>query len=461
MAENEEFIEKYSKNYFETLGNKLSTQIFKNPIIKHLEIYANRACNIKITFEEGYIKTSNQKSSSGIGLRVIGPEGKEGMTFTSDFSGKALDAISQQCIRMMKASTSNPDFIDLAHPSKNYKEVENTYDSNLENFSPDQINDLIQPIFNLKKRKLQPAALSGSFSISMGTTFVMNSNGISQWEKYSTVGCSSEISLVQNNIPSGGFDWKSTCQLKDLNIEKIAENSYDMALKGLKRESIETGEYPILLSPLAVSHFLISPLTDAINADSIQNNMSFLGEHMNKKIGSENLTIYDNPFIPGKLATESFDAEGIATKELTMVENGVLKNLYHNTYTAGKENIESNGHASRSGYNSKIGISNNNLIIKNGKNSWLDILSDIKKGILFKYTGDSPNNITGDFSGLIMTGYIIKDGEIGPALTETLLGVNLLDAYSQIEEISSERKWIDEVYAPWIKINNITISGRT
>ena len=161
------------------------------------------------------------------------------------------------------------------------------------------------------------------------------------------------------------------------------------------------------------------------------------------------------------LGTESFDAEGVATQEMTIIQNGILKDYYHNSFTAGKAGVVSNGHASRGSYSGNIGISNNNIIMTPGNGKKDDMIADIQKGIYMEYTGDSPNEITGDFSGLIMTGYLIQDGELGPTVSETLLGINLLDAYKRIEKVSQEQKWVDEVHAPWVKISKASISGRS
>ncbi len=160
------------------------------------------------------------------------------------------------------------------------------------------------------------------------------------------------------------------------------------------------------------------------------------------------------------MGTTSFDGEGVATKPIKILKNGELNELLHNTFTAGKENVETNAHASRGGYRSQIGITHHNIIMKNGNISKENLINSVKSGIYFEYTGDRPNMITGDFSGLIMVGFQIENGAIGSSVLETLIGVNLNDAYHQISGISKERLWVDEMYLPWVKLDNISISSR-
>jgi len=451
----------FDPNFFASLYEKVSKKLDKYSEIKHYEMYCSSGKQTSISYEEGFIKKAFKKNSSGLGLRIIGENGKEGMTFTSDYSDSAIERILRDGRIMMKVSTENPDFKNLAVPSKKYNSVEGIYDPEIDTLYLEDIKELINPIFDLKKKEITPHSLSGNFSSSISSVFIFNSNGINQNEKKSYVNINAEISLLEyNGFPSSGFSWQSESHLKDLSVENVAEKSYQMALRGLNKVSVETGKYPILLSPLAVAFFLIDPISKAINSEAVQHQMSFLADHLNTEIGAPSFTLIDDPYIPGKVSTTAFDCEGVATKPITIIDKGVLNEFYYNSFTAGKEGIETNGHASRSHYASNLGISNHNLIMSEGKENWEDILGGIKKGIYFDYTGDSPNYVSGDFSGLILTGCLIEDGKITKSLSEALIGINLLDAFKQIETISKERVWIDEAYVPWVKLSNATISGR-
>ncbi len=451
----------FDPNYFASLYEKISKKLDKNNEIKHYEMYCSSGKQTSISYEEGFIKKAFNKDSSGLGLRIIGLKGKEGMTFTSDYSDSAIDRIIKDGRIMMRVSTENPEFKNLAIPSKKYNSVEGIYDPEIENLNLEDIQEIINPIFDLKKKEIALHSLSGNFSSSINSVYIFNSNGINQNEKKSYVNINSEISLLgDSEFPSAGFSWQSESHLKDLSVENVAERSYQMAHRGLNKVSVETGKYPILLSPLAVAFFLIDPISKAINSEAVQHQMSFLADHLNEEIGDKSFTLVDDPYISGKLNTTSFDCEGAATKPIKIIDKGVLNEFYYNSFTAGKEGIETNGHASRSHYASNVGISNHNLIMSEGKEHWEDILGGIKKGIYFDYTGDSPNYVTGDFSGLILTGCLIEDGKITKSLSEALIGINLLDAFKQIETISKERIWIDEAYVPWVKLSNATISGR-
>jgi PmbA protein len=450
----------FEQAFMESQAERLMSKLKKQPDIKHFEIYLNSHLDKSIEYEEGFVKAAHQKSTFGIGLRLIGTEGREGMTFSSDYSDRALEQILINGTKMMKAATPNPDFKSLAYPSKFYQKVEGIYDPGVEELAIEDLDQIFDPIFALKQKNLAPVGLSGGFSATLGAVYIVNSNGIQNWELATNVGISASVNLLKDDNFGSGFYWQSSPCISALNTENVAYIAYDMAFRGLNKHPMETGEYPIVLSPIATANFLVDPILAGINAESVQNHMSFLCDKLNQPIGVDLLTIEDNPHIKGQIGTQSFDDEGVATRPMKIIEGGILKDLYHNSFTAGKAGCESNGHATRAGYAGRVMISNHNVQMEPGSRKKDDLIAEIKKGIYFEYTGDSPNAITGDFSGLIMHGYVIEDGQIGDALLETLIGINLLDAYKRIEIISKERQWVDDHYMPWVKLSSATISSR-
>jgi PmbA protein len=449
-----------SQTFYERIVEKLVNRLTKYSEIKFSEIYASGTKLTDIDIEQGAIKKARQKLSAGLGIRAIAADGREGLTYTTDFSDSALDRTAENALRMMKAATPRDDFKDIVHPSKRYKRVDDLYDPLVNNITLDDIEEILAPVFRLSHRDLKPVSLSGGFRPNISTTYIWNSQGVALWEKSSSISASVSLNLKKGGAISNGFEFTASTYLDDLKIAETADTAYKYAKAGLKKAKITTGKYPVLLSPRAVQEVLIGSLSPAFSGEAVQNNLSFLCEKMGDAIGNNLFTIRDDPHIPKRVGSSRFDDEGMATRPLIMINKGILENYYYNSYSAGKENLESNGHASRGGFNSPIGVSPHNLLIDPGARCWKDIVKDIKLGIYFDYTGDSPNRITGDFSGLIMTGFLIRDGKIGNALQETMIGINILDALKQIEEISSDRIWRDSDCLPWIKVADVSISSR-
>ncbi|MGH4120479.1 metallopeptidase TldD-related protein [Clostridium sp.] len=98
--------------------------------------------------------------------------------------------------------------------------------------------------------------------------------------------------------------------------------------------------------------------------------MLYLRSFFKPTIGSESLTIVDNPFLKGSLCYTPFDAEGVATYCKNIVEKGQLKILLHNLKTSTKQGSESTGNASKASFTSPIKVAPTNLYIEKGIKSY-------------------------------------------------------------------------------------------
>ena len=62
-----------------------------------------------------------------------------------------------------------------------------------------------------------------------------------------------------------------------------------------------------------------------------------------------------------------------------------------------------------------------NLIVKAGDKSQNELISEIKEGVLVTKFAGFPDPVSGDFSGVVKGGFLIKDGEITRPLIKTLM----------------------------------------
>ncbi len=145
---------------------------------------------------------------------------------------------------------------------------------------------------------------------------------------------------------SGQWSWTSTRY--DLAAAKRAiGQARELAAECAKlpREKLEPGEYRVLLSPMIAGN-LVEEVIKAANAGAVLFGFSFFHDKKpGDQVASENLTITDKPRDPELPKARGFDDEGVATRDKTIIERGVLKSFLHNTKTAKLMNAESTGNA--------------------------------------------------------------------------------------------------------------------
>jgi len=440
------------------LGLRITEKFDK---VKYSEIFIQKAQTFEIGIEKNSIKDCDKSETYGFSVRVFDKRGSLGFAYANDISKKMIEKTINNAVKMMSAGPPNDEFRELPYPKKSYSEVSGIYDKNIKNLDLETPFELINDMIRISSEDPKVITQSGEFSSLHTKFFIFNSNGVEISSKETAASLSSSIVVKNNgkNETGNGFHWQVERMYKDLDAINVLDKTLQMAKMNLNRIKVETMNVPLILTPKGVINLILNPIASAINAEMFQYNRSFLVGRIDQKVGSGLLNIEDNGLINGAIGSSEFDAEGVPCQNKKIFENGIFLSLLHNSYTAGKDGVESTGNAQRNSFYSTPNISPTNLKFIPGVYKKQELFEDIKIGILLDYTGDSPNIATGDFSGLILNGNLIKNGEIQESLNETMVGINLLDLFNRIEKASSEFEVYGSKSAPYIKISNVQISG--
>jgi PmbA protein len=171
------------------------------------------------------------------------------------------------------------------------------------------------------------------------------------------------------------------------------------------------------------------------------------------------LEIIDSGRLNGGIGSRSFDAEGVPTQRTSVVEDGILKNLLHNSYTANKDRVNNTGNASRPSYSGLPSISTTNFIVSPRSGDLNHFISEIDRGVVCRNTGDRPNMTTGDLSAMISEGYYVKNGEIQHPLKNTLIGINMHDLLQRISHIGNDSRITFSMNTPSIVVERANITS--
>ncbi|MHA1804912.1 MAG: TldD/PmbA family protein [Promethearchaeota archaeon] len=428
-----------------------------------VEIFYSKSRYLTIEIEENSIKHSQMGIDEGISIRVINKNGSMGFAYTNRLNKKIFIKIINDALKLMHLGTGDLDYKCLPSSYKNYPNVKDLFDKQIEHLTLEDAMGKIKSMITVCEEDEQAISQSGELSTNSKDLIILNSNGLEIEGKKTLVSVSSEIVVKDKTTKdsSSGFEWQSVRKLKDLRIQETAEKALSNAKRNLNRKKIKSMKAPVILTPKGVINLILNPLSSAVNGETFQYKRSFLVGKRGEKIGSNLLTIKDEGLIPGATGSSKFDGEGVPCQNKVILEKGTFlkEGLLHNSYTAGKEGIESTGNASRNSYARFPSIGITNFILEPGTASKEELLTSIKRGIWFEYTGDSPNIATGDFSGLILMGNLILDGEIKTPLNETMIGINLLDLFKKISMVSKEIEIYGPYRAPYVKIEDVNIIG--
>ena len=192
---------------------------------------------------------------------------------------------------------------------------------------------------------------------------------------------------------------------------------------------------------------LIGRLLRPANARSVQQGRSFWTELVGEKAYSDKLTVIDDPLIQRGLASRHYDGEGISARSIPIIENGVVKNIYVDTYYGRKGEMTPT-----------TGTPSNRRIVL-GEQSLQQLLADVGNGVyVTSWLGGNADATTGDFS-LGLRGHMIENGEIGRPVGEMNVTGNLRDLFGRLEMLGNDPYPYSTTLAPSLVFADVDFSG--
>ncbi|MEM4088848.1 MAG: TldD/PmbA family protein [Candidatus Micrarchaeaceae archaeon] len=137
------------------------------------------------------------------------------------------------------------------------------------------------------------------------------------------------------------------------------------------------------------------------------------GDNLGMRIGSEAITIIDDPTIKNSYGFFLYDDEAVKARPKIIVENGVQKELLLNREYAGMLGIKSNGSARSSSYANEPLVRMSNTYLKGGNATFDDLLKEARNGIYVKSFTEWNIDDTRSFARYRGNeAYLIKNGSI-------------------------------------------------
>jgi PmbA protein len=170
---------------------------------------------------------------------------------------------------------------------------------------------------------------------------------------------------------------------------------------------------------------------------------------VNEQVFPDFVQLREQPFLPQAMASANFDAEGVATREVSLVSDGVIQSYLLDSYAARKLGLGSTGHAS--------GV--HNLTLDSTGKSFDECLAAMHSGFyVTELMGHGVNTVTGDYSRGA-AGFWVENGKLDHAIEEVTIASNLRDMFKGIVEIGNDVDYRGGIRCGSILIDNMMIAG--
>ncbi|MCD6260807.1 MAG: TldD/PmbA family protein [Thaumarchaeota archaeon] len=165
-------------------------------------------------------------------------------------------------------------------------------------------------------------------------------------------------------------------------------------------------------------------------------------ELLGTRIGSDVVTVVDDPTLRNSFGYYLYDDEGVEARERKLIENGVLKELLHNRETAAIFRVKSNGSARADGYDSEPIIRMANTYMKPGDHSLEELIEDVRDGVYIKsYQEWNIDDRRWNQRYVGVEAYRIRNGEICEPVRNPVLELTTRGFYSSIDAVGKDLKF--------------------
>jgi len=415
--------------------------------------------SLSITVREGALEHAERSEGIDIGLRVFVGQ-RQACVSSSDTKPDTLVQMAERAVAMANEAPEDP-HAGLADPAQL---TTNTATEALELYDPSEEPD--------------PAALQEDATCAEAAA--LRNEGVSQVQSASAGYGRRRIHLAATNGFSAGYarsdralscvaisgtgagmerdyDYDSRVFQGDMrDAEEIGRSAAARAVERSGAKKPQTGAFPVLFDE-RVASTLIGSLLQATNGMMIARGSSWLRDAVGEQVLPKGLSVIEDPHRKRVTGSRLFDAEGLATSQRAIVDDGVLTGWTLDLATARKLGMESTANAAR-GTGAPPSPSLTNVALTQGKKSRDDLVRDMGTGLLVtSMIGSTINPNTGDYSRGA-AGFWVENGEITYPVNECTVAGNLRDMLMTIVPANDGRAHLSRI-VPSLLVEGLTLAG--
>ena len=246
-----------------------------------------------------------------------------------------------------------------------------------------------------------------------------------------------EKGLVGYGMRHGGTAGYEMVQGEEL--KEKAEEAARSTVRLLKAGAAPSGRFTVIADPDLAGVFAHEAVGHATEGDLVLSGDSILKGRIGERLGSELVTIFDDPTMPMGFGSFPYDDEGIISRRKILIENGILRDFLNNRETARRLDMEPNGSARAQSSGSSPLVRMSNTMIANGNSSFEELIEDITFGVYLKGSrGGQVDTAKGMFQFNAEEGFLIEKGELGKPLRDVSLSGFTLDTLNNIDAIGND-----------------------
>ncbi|AXK71563.1 metalloprotease PmbA [Lysobacter sp. TY2-98] len=230
----------------------------------------------------------------------------------------------------------------------------------------------------------------------------------------------------------------------------VGRRAAERAVSRLSPKQLRTGEYTVMFAS-EMARSLVGHLLSAVSGGALYRGASFLVDSQGTQLFPDWFSIHERPFLRRGLRSSAYDAEGVATRESPLVENGVLQRYVLGSYSARKLGLQTTANAG--------GV--HNLDVAANAGDFDAVLAGMGRGLLVtELMGHGANATTGDYSRGA-AGFWVEDGRIQYPVDGITVAGNLREMFQRIEAVGTDVDPRSHIRMGSLVLGRMTVAGES
>lgn len=160
------------------------------------------------------------------------------------------------------------------------------------------------------------------------------------------------------------------------------------------------------------------------------------------RIGTELVTVVDDPRLPHSFGYYLYDDEAVATTERVLIDKGILSGLLHNRETAAELGTHSNGASRANSYNKEPIVRMANTYLKPGDHSLEELFEIMRNGVYIKsYQEWNIDDRRWNQRYVGVVAYRVRDGKLAEMIRDPVVDLTTKGLWSSVKAVADDLKF--------------------
>jgi PmbA protein len=424
------------------------------------EVYLQKSEGVDVEVRDQAVERLKNTQAAGYGLRLI-VDRRLAFVSSSDMRDESLEKTVAKGVDLARHSTADESNV-FEGPSAEKVTVE-TYDEDIDSISIDQKVGLLKDIetlcfaFDPVISKMEGV----SYTDRKTETVIANTEGLLSGRRSTFFEIGAAVVAEKDGEVENGWEGMETRFFDRLDApSKMASSACEKAISRLGARTVATQDVPVIFDR-QVAFTVLAHLFRMVDGERVASGVSMLKDRVGDRIGTDLVTVVDDPTLPGLPGSRPFDDEGTPSRRNLILDRGVLRGFLFDVQNGRKMGMNSTGNAGRGGFRSLPGVASTNYFLAAGESTPDEIIARTDRGFLVTslagwWVGIDP--ATGGYSSGAK-GFWIENGEKVYPVKNTTIASDVLTMLSRVDAVGSDLLHRFGTVGPTFRVSEMKVGG--